>query len=105
RGGRRGGGGAPRGGLGHTGHDLAASAATQLIYALVVVAAGARIAAALMTAGPGPLLGLAPLPRGGRSSRGRAGAPGGGGPPLLGAPAPGAPLGGGRPGPRSQAVA
>jgi uncharacterized protein involved in response to NO len=50
-----------RASLGHTGHDLAASAATQLIYALVVVAAVARIAAALMTAWTGPLLELAAL--------------------------------------------
>jgi uncharacterized protein involved in response to NO len=48
-----------RASLGHTGHDLAASAATQLIYALVVVAACARIGAALAAEWTGPLLELA----------------------------------------------
>jgi uncharacterized protein involved in response to NO len=50
-----------RASLGHTGHDLAASAVTQLIYALVVAAALARIGLALAPAWSGPLLELAAL--------------------------------------------
>ena len=47
--------------LGHTGHDLVASATTQLIYALVVVAASARVGAALAIPWSGLLLELAVL--------------------------------------------
>jgi uncharacterized protein involved in response to NO len=50
-----------RASLGHTGHDLTASAATQLIYVLVVVAASARIVGALAPSWAGPLLELAAL--------------------------------------------
>jgi uncharacterized protein involved in response to NO len=45
--------------LGHTGRELAASIATQVIYASVVVAACARIGAALVTPWMRPLLELA----------------------------------------------
>jgi uncharacterized protein involved in response to NO len=45
-----------RASLGHTGHELAASPATRLIYLLVVVAALVRIAAALAPQWSGPLL-------------------------------------------------
>jgi len=48
-----------RASLGHTGRDLTASAATLLIYILVVIAACARIGAALAQAWSGPLLELA----------------------------------------------
>jgi uncharacterized protein involved in response to NO len=50
-----------RASLGHTGHDLAASAATRAIYVLAVIAACARIHAALAPAWNGPLLELAAL--------------------------------------------
>jgi uncharacterized protein involved in response to NO len=50
-----------RASLGHTGHDLTTSAATQLIYLLVVVAAAARIVGALAPSWAGPLLELAAL--------------------------------------------
>jgi uncharacterized protein involved in response to NO len=45
--------------LGHTGRDLVASVATQLIYLAVIVAALGRIGAALVTPWMGPLLELA----------------------------------------------
>lgn len=45
--------------LGHTGRDLVASPATQLIYALVVIAAVSRIGAALIAAWNEPLLHVA----------------------------------------------
>jgi uncharacterized protein involved in response to NO len=45
--------------LGHTGQRLTASAATQLIYAAIIVAAVARICAAIEPAHYGPLLHLA----------------------------------------------
>jgi uncharacterized protein involved in response to NO len=48
-----------RASLGHTGHDLTASAATRLIYVLIVIAACARIGAALVTPWSVPLLELA----------------------------------------------
>jgi uncharacterized protein involved in response to NO len=51
-----------RASLGHTGQELAASGATQLIYVLVVVAASARIAAALATAWAGRCWSLRRLP-------------------------------------------
>jgi uncharacterized protein involved in response to NO len=50
-----------RASLGHTGHDLAASLATRSIYVLIVIAACARIHAALAPAWSGPLLELAAL--------------------------------------------
>jgi uncharacterized protein involved in response to NO len=50
-----------RASLGHTGHDLSASPATQLIYGLVVIAACTRIAAVLATSWTMPLLELAAI--------------------------------------------
>ena len=47
-----------RASLGHTGHKLAASAGTQLIYLCAVVGALARIGAAVMPAWSMPLLHL-----------------------------------------------
>ena len=47
-----------RASLGHTGHDLTATATTQLIYVLVVIAACARIGAALIASWTVPLLEL-----------------------------------------------
>lgn len=45
-----------RASLGHTGHELSASAGTQAIYALVVAGALARICAAIEPQWSGPLL-------------------------------------------------